>query len=173
MVMKYFSSPPRGLSLEDAITLANEQLDSARNAKSPAMKLQLCNDAKSKIKDAEKIFAAKKIGGLTQDGIAMAYHKHAMLLEDLERHDLARKSHTKAKDWGYIHVVGQKDPTPQPNSTTDSIQQSLSSAALSATSIFHQDVVPPIAKHSLPEDSQHITSTPQLAYCLSLSLPSL
>ncbi|KAF9207114.1 hypothetical protein BGZ49_001162 [Haplosporangium sp. Z 27] len=39
--------------------------------------------------------------------------------------------------------------------------------------IFYKDVVPPVAKYNLPEDDERITSTPQLAYCLSLLNPSL
>ncbi|KAG0008091.1 hypothetical protein BGZ80_003858, partial [Entomortierella chlamydospora] len=39
---------------------------------------------------------------------------------------------------------------------------------LDPVAIFDQDITPPIAKYALPEVGERITSTPQLAYCLSL-----
>ncbi|KAG0017731.1 hypothetical protein BGZ80_007962, partial [Entomortierella chlamydospora] len=39
--------------------------------------------------------------------------------------------------------------------------------------IFVQNVTPPITKYDLPEPNGRITSTPQLAYCLSLLHPSM
>ncbi|KAG0022510.1 hypothetical protein BGZ80_000081 [Entomortierella chlamydospora] len=39
--------------------------------------------------------------------------------------------------------------------------------------IFDQNVAPPVIKYALPEAGERITSTPQLAYCLSLISPSL
>ncbi|KAF8976611.1 hypothetical protein BGZ46_008120 [Entomortierella lignicola] len=42
-----------------------------------------------------------------------------------------------------------------------------------ASAIFFRDVIPPIAKPSLPEDGGRLVSTPQLVYSLSLLDPSL
>ncbi|KAF9343466.1 hypothetical protein BGX26_005677, partial [Mortierella sp. AD094] len=44
---------------------------------------------------------------------------------------------------------------------------------LSQRAIFDQDINLPIVKYALPEEGERITSTPQLAYCLSLLRPSL
>ncbi|KAF9348407.1 hypothetical protein BGX26_000178 [Mortierella sp. AD094] len=216
MVRGFFSSPRSDLSLEDALDLANEQLDDARKAKNkPTKALSLCNDAKSKIKDAEKIFLAKKTGGLTlHEGIASAYHEHAQLLDDLGYHDKAKKSHSRAEKWGYVQVVSQQSVFPQPGALTSSVRRSFCPPAVLAATpsiatatyqgasdpsikssqaeitlpaetnnptpqasgaiaqvperIFHQNIAPPVEKYALPDAGSRLTSTPQLAYCLSL-----
>ncbi|KAG0022202.1 hypothetical protein BGZ80_000773 [Entomortierella chlamydospora] len=213
-----FASHKNGLSVDDALELASHALENARKAKNkPAMALQLCNDAKSKIKDAENIFGTKKDRNPTLgNSIAIAYHEHGKLLNELGYHDKALRSHNKAEKWGYVHAVSQCTDSPQPTS----IQLPTPAAAVSASSsnaatvhqdlsetrhfdyqdvsqdvaltevnkglsapkkdveqvprnYFEQDVILPVVKYDLPDPGGRITSTPQLAYCLTLISPSL
>ncbi|KAG0022423.1 hypothetical protein BGZ80_000262, partial [Entomortierella chlamydospora] len=62
-----------------------------------------------------------------------------------------KKSHNKAEKSGCVNTVGMQ------------IQQK----------IFDQNVTPPVPKYALPKPNERITSTPQLAYCLSLLHPSM
>ncbi|KAF9399630.1 hypothetical protein BGX21_005907 [Mortierella sp. AD011] len=106
MLRNLFSSPTSDLTLEDALELANEHLGYARKEKSPAKALELTNNAKSLLKDAEHIFASKKVKDPSlSKGIANAYHEHGRLLDDLGHHDKAKKSHSKAEKWGYIDTL--------------------------------------------------------------------
>ncbi|KAF9346035.1 hypothetical protein BGX26_002493, partial [Mortierella sp. AD094] len=133
---KIFSSPPKDLSLEDALELVDEVLENARKSKSkPTKALLHCSDAKSKIKDAEKIFATKKAGHSAQHhGIANAYREHAQLLEDLGHHVKAQKSHNHAKRWGYNHrATTHRTGPPQNPNATGSIRRSFSSPAALTT----------------------------------------
>ncbi|KAF9171526.1 hypothetical protein BGX20_007405, partial [Mortierella sp. AD010] len=139
MVWNIFSSPPSHISLEDAIELANEQLENAQGTKSkPAKALLLCNDTKSKIKVAERIFTTKKIGNSVQhDSIANLYHDLAQLLGELGYKDKAQKCEINAKRWGYDHTVtrqaGSSRPEPGSGDTTGSNAQSISPPALTIT----------------------------------------
>ncbi|KAF9351465.1 hypothetical protein BGX26_010549 [Mortierella sp. AD094] len=155
------ASPKSGLSLGDALELASEALDNARKAKNkPAKALQLCNDAKTKIKDAENIIATKKDRNpALGDSIAIAYNEHGRLLDELGCHDKALKSHSKAKKWGYIHAISQRTDSPQPASMSGSIQQLLSpmaavSASPSNAAAIHQGVseVPHFNHQDNPQD---------------------
>ncbi|KAF9173746.1 hypothetical protein BGX20_002201 [Mortierella sp. AD010] len=202
MVWNLFSSPPKGLSLEDALELANEQLDSARRAKSPTKKLQLCQGAKTMIKNAEMIYTNKNTKDpALKDSIANAHYELGKLLDELGNHDKAQKSYSKAAKWGYIHGGNQRVDSCPPGNMNDPIRQSppatlsptpdvtltkpqeilvsggvhepREAAALIPKRIFGQNVAPPVAKYDLPEILDRIASTPQLAYCLSLLNPSM
>ncbi|KAG0003313.1 hypothetical protein BGZ79_001156 [Entomortierella chlamydospora] len=211
MVCGLFSSSSKSLSLEDALELANEQLNSARKAKSPARKLQLCQSAKSMIKNAEKIVTDKKVKNpALKDSIAIAYHEHGKLLDELGNHIKAQRSYNKAAKWGYTHgrsqhIDSRQSPpdalSTKPHNMDGSIRQSppailsptpdvaltkpqeipvsggvhepREAVALIPKRIFDQNVAPPVAKYDLPEILDRITSTPQLAYCLSLLNPSM
>ncbi|KAG0003120.1 hypothetical protein BGZ80_005847, partial [Entomortierella chlamydospora] len=74
--------------------------------------LQLVDEAKSKIQEAEKIFATERVGRPTIDnGIAIAYHEHGKLLDKLCSRK-AQESYSNAKKWGYIDVVNQQIYSP-------------------------------------------------------------
>ncbi|KAF9352196.1 hypothetical protein BGX26_009934, partial [Mortierella sp. AD094] len=151
MLRNPFSSPKSRLSLDDALGLANEALENARKAKTkPAMALQLCNDAKSRIKDAENIITTKKDRDpALSDRIANAYHEHGKLLDELGYRDKALKSHSKAEKWGYVHVISQHTDSPQPVSMDGSP---------SMTAAMHQGVSE--APHfSYQDNSQDIALT--------------
>ncbi|KAG0013655.1 hypothetical protein BGZ80_010930 [Entomortierella chlamydospora] len=206
------SPPPSDLTLEDALKQVNELLENARQAK-PTKALQLCNEAKSKLKVTEKVFAAKKVGGSDLDnGIAHAYHDHAQLLDDLGYDEMAQKSHSKAEKWGYVHPISIAGTIRQlfcppaaltvMPSATEALHQNIHESSIAQPAhqdlkrtvtpvktesctpdaggntsqttqiIFSQNIIPSV-KYTLPELGGRFTSTPQLAYCLSLLLPSL
>ncbi|KAG0015949.1 hypothetical protein BGZ80_009533 [Entomortierella chlamydospora] len=156
MVRNPFSSRKTGLSLEDMLEHANKYLSNARKESNTAKALEISNNAKSLMKDAEMIFASKKVS------IANAYHEHGSLLDDLGYHDKAMESHKKAEEWGYVHPVSANREL-TPNEDVVQVSQTL----------FDQNITPPIIKYDLPEVNARITSTPQLAYCLSLLHPSM
>ncbi|KAF9359396.1 hypothetical protein BGX26_012404 [Mortierella sp. AD094] len=154
MIRNLFSSPSRELSLIDVLELANEHLESARNATAPTKALLLCDGVKAAIKEAENIIANKRVDGQTlNDDIANAYHEHGKLLEALGQPSKAQKSYSKAKKWGYIHVTSLQTGSSPPNHLEDSIHQSFPplaafSAAPPITAAVHQkalgDSNPPI-----------------------------
>ncbi|KAG0008071.1 hypothetical protein BGZ80_003887, partial [Entomortierella chlamydospora] len=208
MLIRIFSLPPSGCTLNDVLDLANKHLEDARCADSPAKKLLLCGSAKMMIEDAESI-VNKSVGGHTlNNDIANAYHKHGKLLEGLGRHKKARKSYHKAEKWGYLQVASYHFSPSQPvNSSASILGSFFPPILLSATptiaaaviqghseditpseakdqipsgnttvaplAIFVRDVAPPITTCDLPEAGAQITSTPQLAYCISLFHQSL
>ncbi|KAF9991531.1 hypothetical protein BGZ80_006151, partial [Entomortierella chlamydospora] len=216
MIRNLFS-PSRDLSLSDVLELANEHLESARNATAPTKALLLCDGAKSAIKEAENIIANKKVDDQTpSNDIANAYHKLGKLLEALGQHSEAQKSYNKAKKWGYTHVTSLQTSSSSPNNLEDPplaafsvappVAMAISQKALDGNPppflqnptkdivsgrtknqelvtdgdtaqdpgmIFGQDITPPATKFTLPGLGGCITSTSQLAYCLSLLNHSL
>ncbi|KAF9345391.1 hypothetical protein BGX26_003171 [Mortierella sp. AD094] len=201
MVRNLFSSPSSRLPLEDVIEITNKYLQNARKESNPTKAYQLCKDAKSQIKVAEKIFAAKKVKGpATNDGIANAYYEHGELLDKLGYHEKAQKSRSKAAKWGYIDMLTNQvmsmcqslltDDLPTTSSVAASRSQGNSQFNITqptgrnyqdiSTKVKNglptpndQDVTSAVAKYALPGVGGRITSTPQLAYCLSLLHPSL
>ncbi|KAF9347770.1 hypothetical protein BGX26_000761 [Mortierella sp. AD094] len=121
-----FSPPLIGITLEDAIELANNYLEIARKEYIPSKALNLIRDAKSKIKDAEKIFAARRAGDPTlDDSVANAYHEHGKLLDELGYHSKAQKSHRKAAKWGYVQAINQPADSSRLDSLSSPIHRSL------------------------------------------------
>ncbi|KAG0024778.1 hypothetical protein BGZ80_007713 [Entomortierella chlamydospora] len=202
MVWSPFSSPSSRLPLEDVLEIVKKYLDNARKESNPTKAYKLCKDAKSQIKIAEKIFAAKNAKGLaTNDGIATAYYEHGDLLESLGYHEKAQKSHRKAVKWGYIDMLTHQVesiflslftpddlPTassvtaarPQGNSQPNTVQLTRQSHQETTTKVKNgpstlndQEVASAVAKYALPKVGERIANTPQLAYCLSLLHPSL
>ncbi|KAF9994832.1 hypothetical protein BGZ80_007677, partial [Entomortierella chlamydospora] len=148
MLRNLFSSKTSNLSPEEALELVNEHLGLASKEDDIAKKLKLVNSANSRLKDAENIFVSKKVKDLAlTKGIAHAYHEHGRLLDDLDHHDKAKKSHSKAEKWGYVHILIHQDHIlpatpakvndgePTPNNDGMQIQQK----------IFDQNITPPIA----------------------------
>ncbi|KAF9992515.1 hypothetical protein BGZ80_008523, partial [Entomortierella chlamydospora] len=169
----------------------------ARKEDDPAKRLELINSAKSLLEDTGNIITSKKVKNpVLSEGIANAYHEHGRLLDDLNHHDKAKKSHRKAEKWGYVDVVDRNTGSSYSLRKSDAVCRSLlPTAALSAVpivavatlakvnngkptpqndgmriqqKIFDHNVAPPITKYALPEPDERITSTSQLAYCLSL-----
>ncbi|KAF9350471.1 hypothetical protein BGX26_011345 [Mortierella sp. AD094] len=131
MVRNPFSSSSSRLSLVEAVETAYNRLEMARNENDPKKALQLAGEAKSKIKEAEKIFATDRVGSpALDDSIATAYHEHGKLLDKLRFHDKAQKSHSKAKKWGYIHEVSQQTKSSLSADVSHSIGRSVHHLAI-------------------------------------------
>ncbi|KAG0008415.1 hypothetical protein BGZ80_003479 [Entomortierella chlamydospora] len=197
MLRNLFLSSKSTLSFVGAVKAANDCLETAHNEGDPKMALQLAGEARSKIQQAEKIFATERAGSpALDDGIATLYHEHGKLLDKLHSYDKAQKSYSNAKKWGYIHVVSRQTNSPllgdmsgsdrrsvnhltvlaaisslfivtPSRSTTQPTNNDLAQEAL-PSHIFDKDVTPPFGKCVLPEIGGRISSTPQLAYCLRL-----
>ncbi|KAF9373232.1 hypothetical protein BGX21_004530, partial [Mortierella sp. AD011] len=137
MIRGFFSSTSSRLPLEDVLELANDHLDNARNARTTAKALLLCDNAKASIKDAENIINKRVKGQTHDDNIANAYQKHGKLLEELGEHSKAQKSYNKAKKWGYTDVVTLQIASPRLTNPSDFIRQSLCppTSLLAASSI--------------------------------------
>ncbi|KAF9994599.1 hypothetical protein BGZ80_007772, partial [Entomortierella chlamydospora] len=67
--------------------------------------------------------------------------------------------------------VHAKDTNPIQND--GQILATSTGATTALRKVFVKDGAPPVAKFTLPEIGERLTSTPQLAYCLSLLYPSL
>ncbi|KAG0012653.1 hypothetical protein BGZ80_011600 [Entomortierella chlamydospora] len=130
MIRNPFSSSASKLSLEDVLELANKYIENARKDSDPKEALEHSNNAKALMKDAEKIFATKKVkDSILSKDIANAYHEHGKLLDELGHHDKAQKSHAKAEKWGHVNVVSQHAGPSQSTEMNASICRLLVSAA--------------------------------------------
>ncbi|KAG0302350.1 hypothetical protein BGZ98_007594 [Dissophora globulifera] len=119
-------------------------------------------------KAAKKKVLASPVGDVDQavrDGIATAYLEHGNLLDGLGYIEIAQISYRKAEKWGSVQRTNQ---VPSP-SGLDGAQ--VRDIAHIPSTIFNQDLAPAVAKYDLPRAGVRLTSTAQLAYCLSL-LPS-
>ncbi|KAF9402550.1 hypothetical protein BGX21_009705, partial [Mortierella sp. AD011] len=74
-------------------------------------------------------------------------------------------------DLSIAHVIRDHAEDKIPSETKD--QTTSGDTVHAVQTIFVRDVAPPVAKFSLPEIGARITSTPQLAYCISLLQHSL
>ncbi|KAG0017767.1 hypothetical protein BGZ80_007935, partial [Entomortierella chlamydospora] len=130
MLRNLFSSRTSGLSFEEALELANKRLELVCKEDVAEKALGLCNDAKLLLKDAEKNFSSKKVKDpALGEGIANTYHEHGRLLDELGFHDKARKSHSKAEKWGYVHEVSRHPGSSQPVGKRGTIRRSWSPIA--------------------------------------------
>ncbi|KAG0009037.1 hypothetical protein BGZ80_002803, partial [Entomortierella chlamydospora] len=222
MFRNLFSSRASDLSPEEALELVNKRLELARKEDDSVKKLELINNVKPLLKDTENILVSKNAKDpALSEGIAHAYHEHGTLLDAFGHHDKAKKSHGKAKKWGYVDIVGRETGSLHSLGKNDAVRRSLlptvalscapvAAAAmyqdspktdvtdgtqldnqdhtLHATSakvnngkptpkengmriqqkIFDHNITPPITKYALLEPDARISSTPQLAYYLSL-----
>ncbi|KAG0008724.1 hypothetical protein BGZ80_003128, partial [Entomortierella chlamydospora] len=133
------------LSPEEALELVNKCLELVFKEDDPAKKLELINSANSRLKDAENIFALTKVKDpVLTKGIAHAYHEHGRLLDDLGHQGKAKKSHSKAKKWGYVDIVGRDTGFLHSLGKSDTFRRSLLptialSAAPVAAAAIYQD----------------------------------
>ncbi|KAF9995411.1 hypothetical protein BGZ80_007521, partial [Entomortierella chlamydospora] len=194
MLRNLFSSQTSDRSTEETLGLTSKRLELARKEDDTAKRLELINSVKPLLKDTENTFASKKVKDpALSEGIANAYHEHGRLLDDLGHHDKAKKSRSKAEKWGYVDAVGRNIDSSHPLGKNNTVRRSLLPTAVPSIApivavatpakvkptspkngmqiqqkIFDHNVTPPITKYALPEPDERITSTPQLAYCLSL-----
>ncbi|KAG0313965.1 hypothetical protein BGZ99_008459, partial [Dissophora globulifera] len=193
MLRNLFSSSQSTLSPQQALDLATFHLENAVKFKDLEVTLALCNDAETALSRMKR--AARKSLKTPQsaedqalrDGVAAAYFKHGGLLEHLGRIEMANISYRKAEKWGYV-PKSKRPPSDssQPNESKDTSSPSAAhdlpsplgpggsqvrDLAHVPSTVFNQDVAPPVAKYPLPKTGTRLESTPQLAYSLSL-LPS-
>ncbi|KAF9107072.1 hypothetical protein BGX27_008880, partial [Mortierella sp. AM989] len=116
----------------DSLKRVNELLKDARQERNPEKALKLCAKVKSKLEDAEKIFAKKNIGSpIRDDGIANAYHSLGNILDGLQRPAMAKESHAKAAEWGYTNEGTPQTVSPRPEGSNGSVRGPIISVAAS------------------------------------------
>lgn len=197
MLGSIFSSARSALSPYEVLDLANDYLESARRHKNLKIALILCDDAEASLSQMKKALrkadAPETLADQTLRGkIAAVYFEHGKVLEKLDQRDKAQASFKKAEKYGYVQGQAASPATPRPDSTRNSIYSALipsstfvasprHSSLLSQRStgrdsavlppaLFAQNVPPPLLQYDLPKADERLSSTPQLAYALSLSL---
>ncbi len=196
MLGSIFSSSRNALSPQKTLDLANFYLENARKAKDVEIALVLCDEAEASLSQMKralrKAHNPETLADQTlQAKIANVYFEHGKVLENLGHPDKAQVSFKKAEKWGYVQKQDRPTVSLRSSSAFSSIHSALlPPAALLATSqhasiadskgnlgrniahipshIFAQNVSAPIDRYDLPQADDHLTSTPQLAYCLSL-----
>ncbi len=122
--------------------------------------------------------------------LAAVYLERGDVLKAMGNIKKASASYQKAEMWGHAQAQERLTPPSRPSSTFSSIRSGLlppaaflasprHSSILSLDSpgrdiaqlplpVFSDNVPPPIIQYDLPEADERLTSTSQLAYCLSL-----
>ncbi|KAF8978564.1 hypothetical protein BGZ46_006350, partial [Entomortierella lignicola] len=186
MVRNLFSSPSSKVTLEDVLEHAKKNLKKAQKENDPTKTLQLCNKVDSLMEDAKKLIIA------LNDNIANVYQEHEKLLNEMGHHDKSQESRNKAEEWRNLSSLTLQIGASRQNESVDTpavahpdIPQSLVVQSKNLVFppakdivqiqqiIFSENINPPVIKYTLPEPGGRITSTPQLAYCISLLQPSL
>ncbi|KAK3807653.1 MAG: quinon protein alcohol dehydrogenase-like superfamily [Benniella sp.] len=148
------SSPLGNLSLQHALDLTNIYLENASKAQHSDIALVLCHDAEVALSQAKK--SAKRIKDQAMlHGIATAYIGLGRELDNRGRTSEAQESYKKAEKWGPTLPAERK------------IKQGNFIATI-PQHIFAENIPPPSIVTKLPDIDARLTSTPQLACCLSL-----
>ncbi len=195
MLGSVLSSSRGGLSAEQTLNLVNTYLNNARHTQDNHLALIFCDDAEVSLSHAKSAFKKARSSDTPADQalrsrIATAYAERGKLLEKLGHPDKAKTSYEKAAKWGYIQGQAPSPATTRPGSTRNSIYSALipSSAFIASPrhssllsqdssgrdiaqlplSVFSHNVPQPVVQYDLPEADERLTSTSQLAYCLSL-----
>ncbi len=196
MLSSVLSSSRSVLSAEQALKLINTHLNNARdNIEDINLALIFCDHAEVSLSQAKSAFK-KALSPNTPDDQALrtkigtVYAERGKLLEKLGQSDKAKTSYEKAAKYGYVPGPFPSPATPRPSSTRNSIYSALipSSAfvasprhssplsqrstgrdiAVLPPALFAQNVLPPLVKYDLPKADERLSSTPQLAYALSV-----
>ncbi|KAF9939552.1 hypothetical protein BGZ67_009318 [Mortierella alpina] len=152
------------LSPQQALKLAQLQLEAASNADGDPITLLLCEQAEAnldRIKRPES--SSVKEDADYQDfrkEIAAAYCKHAGFMSKWKYAEKAQVSRTKSEKWGGV-------------SSTDEaavlVQRAIQEHRLFPDDIFDtDDAQPSTIPNELPEVNKPLTETRQLAYCLAV-----
>ncbi|KAG0003819.1 hypothetical protein BGZ79_011036 [Entomortierella chlamydospora] len=179
MVFGIFSSPPQGhISIGDEIEKAKASLEKASKEEDFDKASKLCKDAKKIIKSVEKTAISKETPRAEnfrhhwhqQESRSSLSRRLGVQLDVLGKHKKARESYVKAEEWGY---VATKDPTDVTSSATPKnpmlrVPKMVKDISRVQLKVFKEAIAPPVSKYDLPEFGGQITSTPQLAYCLTL-----
>ncbi|KAF9993095.1 hypothetical protein BGZ80_008278, partial [Entomortierella chlamydospora] len=111
---------------------------------------------------AEHIFTSKKVKDPSLNkGIANAYHEYGRLLDDLGRHDKAKKSRSMAEKWGYVDVVSRHTGSRHPLGKNDTVSRLFLPTA--ALSVVAADLL------VSPRVTAALSVAPSLAAALSVS----
>ncbi|KAG0022168.1 hypothetical protein BGZ80_000858 [Entomortierella chlamydospora] len=152
----------------DTTDPTDEHLENACNAETSTKAMPLYHNVEAVIKDEENAVVNKRISDRTlNDDVDRTYYRHEEIVEELEQHSKAQKSYGEAEMWRYPDVASQHSRISQSANPNASILGSAQQV------IFTKDVTPSIAGFTLPEVGGRITSTLQLAYCISLLDSSL
>ncbi|KAF9200476.1 hypothetical protein BGZ49_009305, partial [Haplosporangium sp. Z 27] len=195
------------LSLPELVDLATGQIDGARQAeRDRKIALQLSDQKKANrqakkllkkkekltekalksIQDAKTIFNKEKEDNkdhsADQSAIGAVLHSYSLLLEDFEKHEVARQYHEEAEtQWGYIHITSKEAlggatgrySCPLASVDTPARPDKVISSGDSGNSgspkyIFSNNDVTPVDKLPFPKVDARLDSTTQLTYCLGL-----
>ncbi|KAG0221405.1 hypothetical protein BGX31_009919 [Mortierella sp. GBA43] len=187
-------APKNALSLKQALELSNLYLENAYKTVDQDIVLVLCHEAEMALiqaKSANKRDPLRSNNSEYQglcDGVATAYIDLGKLLERQGYRDVSQAICKKAEKWGgTIHDPGRlaqslhnMDTMQHPKGmsitgdtrTIDAVDtRSLGHYGRTisiASTIFPMNLRPPTIEFKLPESDERLTSTPQLACCLSL-----
>ncbi|KAG0006797.1 hypothetical protein BGZ65_003539 [Modicella reniformis] len=185
------SSPRGGLSPQQLLELANVYLENASKVNDSTIALVLCYDTEVSLGQVKK--AAKNVEDQAlRERIATTFIGLGRLLDSQGYRDEALAFYKKSEKWGgHVQDPGQPTPPSHPNNivqsnkvtsipSMDAMVANTSSTpsanqlnnrrdiATIAPHIFVENVRPPSIEFKLPEPDERLTSTPQLACCLSL-----
>ncbi|KAF9343456.1 hypothetical protein BGX34_006731, partial [Mortierella sp. NVP85] len=191
MVFGHIVSSPRGtLSLQQSLELAKIYLANASQAQDADIALVLCHDAEVSLTQARK--GVRHSENVTmREGIAHAYITLGQVLNSRGHESEARASYKKAEKWGgkvpdrepSAGFLEPKNNPPSVNSVVDPTMdnppvktQPTLSLKITKTNdnvvipahIFAENVSPPTVAIKLPEIDGRLSSTTELACCLSL-----
>ncbi|KAF9159970.1 hypothetical protein BGX20_002722, partial [Mortierella sp. AD010] len=138
------SSRTSNPSLEEVVGIANKRVELARKEDDPAKALEL-GSHQSLSSTADSSTAPSVVTAMDQDST---------------KTDVVQLRHQEPT----LHAVPAEANNVKPAPSKDFMHI--------PQKIFDQNVIPPVIKYALPEPGERITSTPQLAYCLSLLFSS-
>ncbi|KAG0219719.1 hypothetical protein BGX31_011174 [Mortierella sp. GBA43] len=183
MVFGHIITSPRGnLSIQKSLDLANLFLENAEKAQDRDIALVLCHETEAALSHAKK--ASKHADGQTvRQGIGIAYIGLGRVLERQELIREAQEIYKKAEKMGVnvqeqAQSSGDLGDTPV-NSLDPSTAKSTPPATLKKrkqvndiptlpSSIFTENLRPPIAVSRLPDPDERLSNTPQLVCSLAL-----
>ncbi|KAF9990671.1 hypothetical protein BGZ75_000489 [Mortierella antarctica] len=155
---------PFTLSPQQALKLAQLQLEAASNADGDPITLLLCEQAEANLDRIKR----PELSSVKEDAdyqdfrkeIAAAYCKHAGFMSKWKYAEKAQVSRTKSEKWGGV-------------SSTDEaavlVQRAIQEHRLFPDDIFDaDDAQPSTIPNELPEVNRPLTETRQLAYCLAV-----
>ncbi|KAF9272232.1 hypothetical protein BGZ68_002587, partial [Mortierella alpina] len=160
----------RTLSSEEALGRANTHLENAQETKDRRRALKLCDDAKEAL---ERMDISKNIKD--HDQIIAAFRQHGNLLEKLSLPDEAQLSYSKADELSalapslaQVSSLSISSASAVSASTVSSSTTAIRDKGTVMPTIFTKDCPPPAVQVTLPGPDERLTSTRQLAFCLSL-----
>ncbi|KAG9319176.1 hypothetical protein KVV02_008614 [Mortierella alpina] len=132
------SSKRSPLAPQRELQLINIYLEQGRTASKKGeheIALVLCEEADASLSKMKKCVKAAEVRDVTdlRHGVACAFFELSKLLEELNQHERAKDSGSKANDWGYVEVEKLSIQTPPCLETTVSIGTQLQPAEVSVS----------------------------------------